>query len=178
MTLRKAHDTGLGKRKCRGSGDPGGSNIPAHGVMGCYRDPGPPSAHTLLWPAGEPGLLAPGEDEQGSCSSPSGQWHTEQRRKRNEPRCPHIRTGLRPPPLSGHERGNQVAVTSEVWALAQDSSRPETHRDQSTCRRSCPGPSAKPRGEGAGPSPTAALPIVSPWQEWSDLPAPYPARSS
>lgn len=83
------------------------------------------------------------------------------------------------PPLSGRERGNQVAVTSEMWALAQDSSRPETHRDQSTCRRSCPGPSAKPRGEGAGPpSPTASLPIVSPWQEWSDLPAPYPARSS
>lgn len=53
-----------------------------------------------------------------------------------------VRTGLRP--LSGCKPGNLVTVTSEVWALAQDSNQPEIHKNQSTSQYSCPGPQAKP----------------------------------
>lgn len=69
---------------------------------------------------------------------------TEQRRSGNEPRVPtphpHVRTG--------YKRGEVIAVTSEVWAPAQDSNQPETHKDQSTSERSRPGPQAKPAGKG------------------------------
>nr|KAF6403653.1 hypothetical protein HJG59_010054 [Molossus molossus] len=66
---------------------------------------------------------------------------TEQRRNRNEtwvpsPTSPMSEQGE----ASQRKRGNLVAVTSEVWALAQDSNQPETHKDQSTSEYSCPGP--------------------------------------
>lgn len=57
---------------------------------------------------------------------------------------PCVRTELGP--LSECTQGNLIAITSEVWALAQDSSQPETHKDQSTSEYSCPGPQAKPVG--------------------------------
>lgn len=56
------------------------------------------------------------------------------------PPHPHVRTG--------YKRGKVIALTSEVWALAQDSNQPETHKDQSTSECSHPGPQAKPVGKG------------------------------
>ncbi|CAK6440096.1 unnamed protein product [Pipistrellus nathusii] len=70
---------------------------------------------------------------------------TEQRRSGNEPRLPTPHPNVR----TGYKRGEVIAVTSEVWALAQDSNQPETHKDQSTSERRChPGPQAKPVGKG------------------------------
>lgn len=68
---------------------------------------------------------------------------TEQRRSRNEPRVPTPYPRVR----TGYTRGEVIAVTSEVWALAQDSNQPEAHKDQSTSERSRPGPQAKPVGK-------------------------------
>ena len=80
------------------------------------------------------------------------------------PRCllhiPLVRTGLRP--LSGREQGNQAAVTSSVWVLAQDSHQPETHKDQSTNKYSCSGPQAKP----IQPYPLA--PLSAQGRSWPD----------
>lgn len=75
---------------------------------------------------------------------------TEQRRNRNEPRVP---SPTSPRSEQGEasqcKRGNLIVVTSEVWALAQDSNQPETHKDQSTSE--CyPGPQAKPVGQFGG----------------------------
>lgn len=74
------------------------------------------------------------------------------------PLHPCVRTDVEPLPEC--TQGNLIAVTSEVWALAQDSSQPETHKDQSISEYSCPGPQAKPVGH----SPTHT-PVVSPRQK-------------
>lgn len=76
------------------------------------------------------------------CVLPHVSLLREQRRSRNEPRIP-FPTYLS---VSEQDRGNLGAVTSELWALAQDSSQPETHKDQSTSEYSCPGPQAEPIG--------------------------------
>lgn len=51
------------------------------------------------------------------------------------PLHPCVRTEVEPLPEC--TQGNLIAVTSEVWALAQDSSQPETHKDQSISEYSC-----------------------------------------
>lgn len=40
-----------------------------------------------------------------------------------------------------------------MWALSQDCSQPETHKDQSTSEYSCPGPQAKPVGHSPSHTP-------------------------
>lgn len=57
-------------------------------------------------------------------------------------------------------------LTSKVWILAPDSGQPQVHRDQSTCKYSCPGPQVESRGV---PGPRASLtPIVSPGRSLPD----------
>lgn len=57
-------------------------------------------------------------------------------------------------------------LSSSVWILAPDSSQPRVHRDQSTCKYSCPGPQVEPHGV---PGPRASLtPIVGPGRSLPD----------
>lgn len=57
-------------------------------------------------------------------------------------------------------------LTSRVWVLAPDSGQPQVHRDQSTCKYSCPGLQVELQGV---PGPRASLtPIVSPGRSLPD----------